>query len=204
MIRMRFGQIGGVLVVGGSVACLIAITIIVAGDNAGNELYRLAGTILPAAVALISLGALVLGLPGPKPLGGRSIRIGLGMLGAGFLCFMAANVVPAPDGRNNLQSWPHIIGLFGGALVMAVGVLVTGLALVRSPGPLRVAGLLLVAGVLLLPCAAILSSMAIEGQPFPIGGALEALGFAGVCLGVAGIGALAIAGDRSLGGDRMT
>ena len=58
--------------------------------------------------------------------------------------------------------------------------------------------MLLVAGLLLLPSAAILSNMAMEGQPFPIGGALEVLGFAGVCLGVAGIGALAITGDRSI------
>jgi hypothetical protein len=128
---MRFGQIGGVLVVGGSVACLVAMAIFVAGDNAGSDLYGLALTILPKAVALIAVGALVLGLTGPKPLDGRSIRIGLMMLGAGCLCFMAANVIPAPDGRNNLQSWPHIIGLLGGALAMAVGALVTGLALVR-------------------------------------------------------------------------
>jgi hypothetical protein len=120
-----------VLVVGGSVAGLIAMTIIVAGDNAGSDLYSLALTILPRAVALIALGALVLGLTGPKPIGGRSIRIGLGMLGAGFLCYLAANVIPAPGVSNNLQSWPHIFGLLGGALVMAVGVLVTGLALVR-------------------------------------------------------------------------
>jgi hypothetical protein len=131
MTRMRFGQIGRVLVVGGSVACLLAMTIIVAGDNAGSDLYSLALTILPTAVALIALGALVLGLTGPRPLDGRSIRIGLGMLGAGILCFMAANVIPAPDGKNNLQSWPHIIGLLGGALAVAVGLLVTGLALVR-------------------------------------------------------------------------
>jgi hypothetical protein len=150
-----------------------------------------------AAPVLLAVGTLVLGLTGPKPLDGRSIRIGLGMLGAGILCFLAANVIPAPDGMNNLQSWPHIIGLLGGILATAVGVLVTGLALVRSPGPLRVAGMLLVAGLLLLPFAVILSSMAMEGQPFPIGGALEVLGFVGVCLGVAGIGALAIAGDRS-------
>jgi hypothetical protein len=185
------------LVVSGSAACLIAMTIIVAGDNAGDDLYGLALTILPTAATLIAVGAIVLGLMGPKPLDGRSIRIGLGMLGAGFVCYLSANVIPAPDGKNNLESWPHIIGLLGGALAMAVGVLVTGLALVRSPGPLRVTGVLLVAGLLLLPFAAILSNMAMEGLPFPVGAALEVLGFAGVCLGVAGIGALAMAGDRS-------
>ncbi len=198
MTRMRFGQIGGVLVVGGSIACLVAMTIIVAGDNAGSGLYSLALTIALPAVALIALGALVLGVAGPRPFDGRTIRIGFGMLGAGFLCYLAANVIPAPGVSNNLQSWPHIIGLLGGALAMAVGVLVTGLALARSPGPLRVAGMLLVAGLLLLPFAAIVSNMSMEGQPFPIGGALEVLGFAGVCLGVAGIGALAITGDRSI------
>jgi SAM-dependent methyltransferase len=55
----------------------------------------------------------------------------------------------------------------------------------------------IVAGLLFLPFAAIVSNMAIEGQPFPMGGVLEVLGLAGVCLGVAGIGALAITGDRS-------
>ena len=127
------------------------------------------------------------------------------MLGAGFLCYMAGNVVPVREGTNNLQNWPHIIAMLGGALVMAVGVLVTGFAPVRSRGPLRVAGMLLLAGLLLLPFAAVLSNMAIEGQSIPIGGALEVLGFAGVCLGVAGIGALAMTGESILrGGWRLT
>ena len=132
MARRRFGQIGGVLVVGGSVACLVAMTIIVAGDGAGSGLYSLALTILPTAVALIAVGALVLGVAGTPPFDGRSTRLGLGMLGAGFLCYLAANVIPVSGVSNNLQSWPHIIGLLGGARAMAVGMLVTGLALARS------------------------------------------------------------------------
>ena len=107
MTRMRFGQIGGVLVVGGSVACLIAMTIIVAGDNAGSDLYGFALTILPTAVALIALGALVVGLTGPKPLDGRSIRIGMGMLGAGKPCFMAANAIPVPTARTISRAAAH-------------------------------------------------------------------------------------------------
>jgi hypothetical protein len=51
--------------------------------------------------------------------------------------------------------------------------------------------------LLLLPLAAILSNMAIDGLPFPIGGPIGVLGFAGVFLAGAGIGVLAVVGDRS-------
>lgn len=197
MARMRLGQIGGALVIGGCVACLIAMAVIVAGDYVSSDLYSLAVSMIPWAAIPCGLGVTIIGIVGPRPLDNRSIRIGLGMLGIGFLSYMAGNFVPVREGSNNLQSWPHVIGLLGGVLLMAGGVLVTTLALVRSPGHLRVLGVLLVAGLLLLPLAAILSNMAIDGLPFPIGGLLVVLGFAGVFLAVAGIGVIAVAGDRS-------
>ncbi len=46
---MRMGRIGGGLVIGGCVACMVAMTIIVAGDNAGSGLYGIALAVNPGA-----------------------------------------------------------------------------------------------------------------------------------------------------------
>ena len=98
----------------------------------GSGLYSIALLVFPAALAPVAVGAIVLGVAGPPPVDGRSIRAGLTMLGVGLLGYLAANYVPAPDGMNSLQSWPHIIGLLGGLALAAAGLLVTGLALARS------------------------------------------------------------------------
>ena len=82
-------------------------------------------------------------------------------------------------------------------LLWLLCVLVTVASLVRVPGPLRTTGLLLLAGILLLPIAAVLSNSVTEPTLPTIAAALEVIGFVAVFVGLAGIGVLAIAGDRS-------
>lgn len=193
---MWFGRIGGALVLGGGVACLVAIPIILAGDRVGSLLQGLAQLIFPAALIPIGLGAAILGVAGTRPLDGRSVRAGLAMLGAGLLAYEAANIVPAPDGTNTLQSWPHIVGLVFGALATVAGALVTGLACLLSPRPLRPVGALLVAGLVLLPAGQLLAAPGADGQSSPVARAVQVIGAAAWLVGVAGIGALGLRGDH--------
>lgn len=129
---MHARRIGGALVIGGLVACLAALAVIVVGDPVGGGLHSVATLIFPAALAPVAIGAIILGVAGPPPVHARSIRAGLTMLGVGLLGYQSASYVPAPDGMNSLQSWPHIIALLGGVALVAAGLLVTGLAFARS------------------------------------------------------------------------
>lgn len=192
---MWLGRIGGTLVILGSVLCTLAAALIVVGAEGG--LRSMALLIVPAGIVPIGVGAAILAMAGPSPLDGRALRVGLAMLGIGIVSYLAANYLPVPAGRNNLQSWPHVILAVVGVLAAFIGVLVTVASLVRVPGPLRTTGLLLLAGILLLPIAAVLSNSVTEPPLATIGAALEVIGFAAVFVGLAGIGVLAIAGDRS-------
>lgn len=192
---MWLGRIGGTLVILGSVLCTLAAALIVVGAKGG--LGSMALLIVSAGIVPIGVGAAILAMAGPSPLDGRALRVGLAMLGIGIVSYLAANYLPVPAGRNNLQSWPHVILAVVGVLAAFIGVLVTVASLVRVPGPLRTTGLLLLAGILLLPIAAVLSNSVTEPPLATIGAALEVIGFAAVFVGLAGIGVLAIAGDRS-------
>ena len=194
---MWFGRIGGMLVVGGCVLCLLAAAIAVGDGNADSGLDAVLQALVPAALAPIGFGAAVVSVAGPKPLDGRTMRVGLGTLAVGLLSYLAATFLPVPAGSNSLQSWPHIILGIVGLLATVLGLPVTALSLVRVPGPSRTAGSLLLAGLLLLTFAGILSNSWTD-QPFRlIAGALEVFGFSGILLGLTCIGALAINGDRS-------
>ena len=193
---MWFGRIGGMLVVGGCVLCLLAAAIAVGGGNADSGLDAVYQWIVPWALVPIGLGAAVLGVAGPTPLDGRAIRVGLATLGVGLLSYLFGNVVPVPGGSNNLQSWPHIILLIAGVLASVIGLIVTVVSLIRTPGPSRALGSLLLTGLLLFPCAGLISAVSTD-QPFrSIVSAFVVLGFIGVFLGLIGIGVLAINGDR--------
>ncbi len=192
---MWLGRIGGTLVILGSVLCTLAAALIVVGAKGG--LGSMALLIVPAGIVPIGVGAAILAMAGPSPLDGRALRVGLAMLGIGIVSYLAANYLPVPAGRNNLQSWPHVILAVVGVLAAFIGVLVTVASLVRVPGPLRTTGLLLLAGILLLPIAAVLSNSVTEPTLPTIAAALEVIGFVAVFVGLAGIGVLAIAGDRS-------
>ena len=198
-----YGRIGGTLIVGGCLLCLLDAAIVVAGGNADSTLHAVDQLIVPGALVPIGLGAAVLAVAGPRPLNGRAARVGLGMLGAGLLSYLAVTVLPVREGSNNLQSWPHIILLVFGVLATVTGLIFTGVSLVRAPGPARAGGSLLLAGLLSFPCAGVLSTGAADQPIVAIVSALVVLGFIGGFLGLIGIGVLAIKGDRS-GSDTST
>ena len=195
---MTFGRFGGMLVIGG--CALLPLVVAIGGSGPvgvdGHPNRDVGNVVMNASLALLGSGAAVLSLAGARPLHGRSVRIGLGLLAVGLLSLVASSMIPFPAGSNSAESWPYIITGTVFLLATAVGTPVTVASLVRMPGPTRVAGSLLLAG-LLYPSASILS-LSWTDQPFGlISGALQLIGYVGLLGGLSGIGVLAIRGDRS-------
>ena len=93
---MHARRIGGALVIGGLVACLAALAVIVVGDPVGGGLHSVATLIFPAALAPVAIGAIILGVAGPAPVHARSIRAGLTMLGVGLRAISRRATSPRP------------------------------------------------------------------------------------------------------------
>ena len=196
---MTFGRFGGMLVIGS--CALLPLVVAIGGSGpvgvGGHPNRDVGNVVMNTSLALLGAGAAVLSLVGARPLHGRGVRIGLGMLAVGLLSLMVSSMIPIPAGSNSLQSWPYIITGTVFLLATAVGTLVTVASLVRMPGPTRVVGSLLLAGLLLYPFASILS-VSWTDQPFDlIAGALKLISFVGLVVGLSGIGVLAIRGERS-------
>ena len=101
---MWFGRIGGMLVVGGCVLCLLAAAIAVGGGNADSGLDAVLQTLVPAALAPIGFGAAAVSVAGPKPLDGRTMRVGLGTLAVGLLSYLTATFLPVPAGPSRSRT----------------------------------------------------------------------------------------------------
>lgn len=194
---MWFGRIGGLLVVGGCVLFMIAAAIAIAGGGVGIGLRDVGGLVVAASLALGGSGAAILSVAGPGPLHGRVTRIGLGILAVGLLSSLASSTMAAASAGHE-ASLPIFVLFIVGSLSTVLGSLVTGLSLVRAPGPSRAVGLVFLAGLLLLAFSRIPANMASDALPLQeIAAALAVLGGIGVVLGGAGVGVLAISGGRS-------
>ena len=189
---MRFGRIGGMLVMGGVVLFVIGYALMIEGAAVGSP-------ITGVATALIGAGAAILCVARPRPLQGRVMRIGLGTLAGGLASLLGSSIVAGILTYDPLESLPFGVLLIGGFLAMAVGSLVTALSLVRAPGPSRVVGSLLLAGPLLLFLAGTIGSHVADVPVFSvIAGTLAILGTIAFVLGGTGLGLLAIKGDRAV------
>jgi hypothetical protein len=191
---MRFGRLGGWLIVGGGALVAVAIVMYVAGDGLGFGSADASGILIDAALALFGLGALALCAVGPAPLHGRLIRAGLGILAIGQLGLLAVSILAAVSTSAPLAN-QGIVGLFDLASLAAAGLgaLLTGLALVRTQDRSRAVGGILVAGMLLLAASAIATD--ILRQALPGHTVLWALVL--VILGDVRVGLLAVDGGRS-------
>ena len=195
---MWLGRIGGTLVVCGFVLIVIVAAIAVGGGAVGVGLSSLGSLIYGGALALAGCGTAVLSVGGPRPLHGRAVRIALGILAVGLLSSLASTAIAAGMTSDPLESLPFIALFLLGVCATVVGWLVTGLSLVRAPGPSRKVGSVFLASILLLVLAATASAMGTQAPPLQaIGWGLGILGVAAVILGGAGVGVLAIKGDLS-------
>ena len=184
---MGFGRIGGLLVVGGCVLFVVTGAIFVGGGTLHIGDGEIGSLALAASLALVAVGAAVLSVAGPWPLHGRVVRVGLGALAVGLVSLLVSSIVgaAASPGHEDQESLPMLVLLVVGLFATVLGPLITGLSLVRRPGPSRAVGSLLLAGMLLL----VLTTL--YAQP------LQAIAGALVVLGGTGVGVLAINGSRS-------
>lgn len=188
---MSFGRIGGMVVIGGWL--LAGATVLVAG--AGNSVQIGSGAMgsyaLAASLAVIGSGLAILSITGPRPLEGRIMRVGLGILAVGLVGSLASTVIAATLAYDPLENGPFVITFLIGSLAIVVGLPVTVLSLLRSAGPTRTVGLVFLAGLLLVFLGSVLRANSEANGPLQgIGSALVVLGAIGMAAAGAGIGAL--------------
>jgi len=201
---MRFGQIGGGLILGGCVLLAAGIATGAVGPARpagvdGTPLRDVGMPLFNAALALLGSGAAVLGLTGPRPLGGRPVRVGLVVLAVGLVSLLACILTPIDEGSNSMASLPYL--LFGGIgfLAIAIGTLVIVVSLVRSRGEPRFVGALFLVGLLMVIVFRLLANGVIALGPLqPVVELLAALGGGAMLVAVAGFGILAIRGGRAV------
>jgi len=174
------------------VGCLVLLVsaTFAASGGAVQPAGLTAGAMLSsAAVVLLSLGAVILGLAGSRPFDGIFVRLGLGLLGLG----MAA--VVAPTGAS-ASSMLVVVYLLGG-LVAAIGAILTEMALLRSSGRARQIAIGFLVGLLIALAAAGLVNVAAAD----LGGVAELAKIASPILGAIGGGVMlaAVAAIGALG-----
>ena len=196
---MGFGRIGGVFVVGGWVLFVVAGAIFAGGGAVRIGDGAIGGVALAASLALVGSGAAVLSIAGPRPLHGRAVRVGLGILAVGMLSSLASSAIAAGLAYDPLEDGPFVILFLVGGLATIIGSPVTVLSLVRAGGRPRAVGSLFLAGLLLVILGGFLGAGTNPNpDPLPvIGRALAVLGALVIVLGGTGVGVLAINGSRS-------
>ena len=196
---MGFGRIGGVFVVGGWVLFVVTGAIFAGGGAVRIGDGAIGGLALAASLALVGSGAAVLSIAGPRPLHGRAVRVGLGILAVGMLSSLASSAIAAGLAYDPLEDGPFVILFLVGGLATIIGSPVTVLSLVRGGGRPRAVGSLFLAGLLLVILGGLLGAGTNPNpDPLPvIGRALAVLGALVIVLGGTGVGVLAINGSRS-------
>jgi hypothetical protein len=176
---MRTGFIGGLLVIGACLLIVVTAAIAASGGQVSVEGAGPGSLTLTVAIAMLAVGALLIGLGGSRPLN-RFARLGLVLSGIGLTATLStANV--------SVSSMLVLVFLLGG-LVAWIGVIMTGLAVLATPGRPRQAGLIFVAGLLIAAAAGALNN--VVGSA--IAGPIALLGGAVILLGIGAIGLLAV------------
>jgi hypothetical protein len=83
---MRFGRIGGMLVMDGVMLVGMGYALVIVGAAVGN-------LVTGAATTLIGSGAAILCVTGPRPLQRRVMRVGLGTMAAGLASLLASSIM---------------------------------------------------------------------------------------------------------------
>jgi hypothetical protein len=121
---MRFGRIGGLLIVGG--VALLLIIVATGGPVGTGGSAALSRALI---LGLVGCGVAVLAWAGPGLLRGRVVRVGLLILAAGLLGESAASILAAANPGHE-EGYLFFALFLGGAIVLYLGALVTGLSLI--------------------------------------------------------------------------
>jgi len=189
---MRNGRIGGGLVTGGWALFAAGIALSwVAGSFIG-------GLTISAGLALVGFGALALAITGPAPLGGRFVRVWLGILAVGLFGVAGSSIAAARLSYDPLEDWPTIILLLGGGLLTFVGMLLTQLALLVAGGLARKLGALFFVGFACIYLTQGLAAISPDASPLRLlAGLLSVVAGVAFVVGCAGPGLLALRGGRA-------
>jgi len=194
---MSVTRLAGILVF--AAAALLAFTLVISlgggsvsvrGDGPGSLTFTF-------ALLLLGAGLAILAMIGPRPVDGRIVRTGFGLIVVGGSVELAtANVPP--------ESLLILAFLLGGLAVL-VGVVVTGIGLLRAAGRPRWVGLGFVAGMLLVIAAGLVGndpSVALAPDAAGLRAVTSALAVAAaglMLISLAGLGFLAIASTEPAG-----
>ena len=181
---MRAGFIGGLLIIGACLLVVVTAAIAAAGGQVSVQGAGPGSFTLTTALALLAVGAFLLGVGGSRQLNGRFARFGLILSGIGLTATLStANV--------SVSSMLVLVFLIGG-LVAWIGVIVTAIAVLATPGRPRQAGLIFVAGLLIAAAAGGLNN--VVGSA--IAGPIALVGGGAVLLGIGAIGMLGVRGGQ--------
>lgn len=183
---MRWGLIGGWLLIGGTLVSLAASAPLWSADPPVVGPTDAFSLLVNASLALIGVGAGILSAFGPSPLNGRGVRIALGVWAIGTLSFLILQLIPFNPTADSTTQLLHSAASAVGNLGSLLGMVLLGVALVRAGGPSRLVGALLLAGLALLPVGFLL-------------GGVTVLRLAAIptTLGYIGVGVLAVRGERA-------
>jgi hypothetical protein len=142
---MRLSRLGGLLILGS--CALLAMTVVAAllGGSVSVRGAEPGGWALTAAMVLLSVGAALIALGGFEAHRARVARVGLGLVAGGLLSTLATSNV-------SVSSMLVLVYLLGGA-VFALGILVTAIGMVGTPGHPRRTGLTFIGGLALAAAA---------------------------------------------------
>ena len=190
---MTLSRIGGALVA--LAAALLAVTLVV-GLNGGSISVRgdgLGSLTLTVALVLLGAGLLVLAIVGPPPFTGRLVRTGFAVVAAGGAAELASASATADSAL--------VYVLLLGGLAVVVGLIISGIGLLGTPGGPRWVGLMFIAGVGLALVAGAVANDPGVAFSTDAAGLRAAMGIAAVVAAglmlaaLAGIGLLAFTGE---------
>jgi hypothetical protein len=147
------GRLGAILLIGGAVVSCVVVAIALSGGAVGLaeriSPSPVAGELLSlVAIMAFGLGAGAVSIAGGGAFRARLTRVGLALVGIGFLSLAVGSILPSFFGMYP-DEYPVLFLLLGFA-VGALGSLLTGVAFSRSPGWLRLSALAMFVGFVLL------------------------------------------------------
>jgi hypothetical protein len=202
------GSVAGILTISSSVLVAVSIAIWSTGGSVGLGSIGVpdaGGMALFGAIALASVGLAAIGLVGPKPFDRRVLRGGLIALAFGLSALGISSLIGMTLTYDPLESWPAVISLLAGLLGLAIGVPVTILGFLTTPGPPRRLATVFLAGLLLATIGVnIVAKLFFAGAVHDDARPLLVVGFAASLVGAvamigafAGIGVVSITSGRS-------
>ena len=120
---MRLGRVGWAVVIVGAVALAYVL-----GQPAPQIDGRVYGPDVTIPAALLGLGAVIVGLAGPKPLDSRLARVGVGLLALGAFAIAAMKTIES--GTNPMAGLMPLavalVGFVSGGVAIAIALLRRG------------------------------------------------------------------------------